>query len=232
MRIHHRRQTVCNHQGGLVLRSALQLRLNRSLIRAVERRGGLVKNHNRRVFQQGACNRHALFFAARQLQATLAHHGVVALGCGRDEIVNVRSACRLLHLGFGRVGSTIGNVVAHGVVEQHGILRHDAHGTAHAALGHLANVLSIDGDRATAHVVEAKQQTCQGGFARPRRPHHRHGFARWNFKADAMQDGSCGFIGKHHRFKLHRRWPAQLKDRCIVRISHFTFFFKQGEHAV
>jgi hypothetical protein len=75
VRIHHGGQAVRNHQRGLALRGALQLGLDGALVGRVQRRGGLVEDQDRRVLQQGAGNGHALLFAARELEAALAHHG-------------------------------------------------------------------------------------------------------------------------------------------------------------
>ena len=54
---------VRNDERGFVLRRTLQLGLNRTLIGTIQSGSGLIKNHNRRVLQQGACNRHALLLA-------------------------------------------------------------------------------------------------------------------------------------------------------------------------
>ena len=61
-----------------------------------------------------------------ELEAALADHGVVALGRGGDEVVDVRRARRRLDLGAARAGAAVGDVVFDRVVEQHRVLRHDA----------------------------------------------------------------------------------------------------------
>jgi hypothetical protein len=43
-------------------------------------------------------------------------------------------------------GSGVGQVVIQRIVEQHRVLRHDADGRAHALLGHVAKVLTVDQD--------------------------------------------------------------------------------------
>jgi hypothetical protein len=97
-------------------------------------RGGLVEDQDRRVLQQRARDGHALLLATTELQASLAHHGVVALGRAGDEVVDVRGTRRRFHLGARGAGSAVGDVVFHRVVEQHGVLRHDADGRAQAGL--------------------------------------------------------------------------------------------------
>ena len=112
------------------MRYAAELGLDGALIGRVQGAGGLVKNQNRRVFEQGAGNGHTLLFAARQLEAALAHHGVVTQRRAFDKGVNARRARRSAHLFPAGTGTAIGDVVFHGVVEQDGVLRHDADGLA------------------------------------------------------------------------------------------------------
>ena len=73
----------------------LQLGLDRALVGRVQRRGRLVEDQDRRVLQQRARDRHALLLAARELEAALAHRGLVALGRGGDEVVDARRPRRL-----------------------------------------------------------------------------------------------------------------------------------------
>jgi hypothetical protein len=58
----------------------------------VERRGRLVEDEDRRALQDRAGDGDALLLAARELQAALAHGGVVALRQRRDEAVDLREA--------------------------------------------------------------------------------------------------------------------------------------------
>ena len=74
------------------------------------------------------------------------------------------------------------------VVEQHGVLRHDADGRAQARLGDVADVLPVERDAPAVHVVEAEQQPRQRGLARPAVPDHRHRRARGNLEAHVEQD--------------------------------------------
>ncbi|MNE47170.1 hypothetical protein D3C80_1415550 [compost metagenome] len=63
------------------------------------------------------------------------------------------------------VGATIEDVVVNAVVEQHGVLRNDGDGATHRGLGQLTQVVAVDRDSAAIDVVEAVQQSRQGGFA-------------------------------------------------------------------
>ena len=81
-----------DNEGGATFGDEFQLGLDRLLGLGVQRRSGLVKNQDGRVFQDGAGNRHALLFPAGELQAAFADTRLVLVGQGLDEIVNVRSA--------------------------------------------------------------------------------------------------------------------------------------------
>lgn len=102
---------------------------------------------------------HTLLFTARQLQFALIRHTVTAQRLGADEAVDVREGG-----GFFKLGA--GDVVCNGVVEQHGVLRHDADRLAHADLRDLFDVLARDQDAILLHIVEPEQEPRQGGFAR------------------------------------------------------------------
>nr|GEU28155.1 hypothetical protein [Tanacetum cinerariifolium] len=115
----HRGQAVRDHQRRAAFRDFLQLRLDRLLRFRVERRRGLVEDQDRRILEQGAGNRHALLFAARQFQSPLADHGVVTVGQALDEIVDRRRACDRHDVVMRGARFAVGDVVRDGVVEQH-----------------------------------------------------------------------------------------------------------------
>ena len=77
-------------------------------------------------FEDGAGDGDALLLAAGEFQPALADLGLVALGRQADEAVDLRQPRRLLDLGIGRLPAAVADVVADGVVEQHGVLRHHA----------------------------------------------------------------------------------------------------------
>ena len=53
----------------------------------IERRGSLVEQKNRRVFQDGARNRNPLLLSTGEKAALVADHGLIALGLGHNEIM-------------------------------------------------------------------------------------------------------------------------------------------------
>ena len=100
------------------------------------------------AFEDRAGDRDALLLAAGELQPALADLGLVAVRRHADEVVDLRQPRRLLDLGVARVPAAVADVVADGVVEQHGVLRHHADRGAQRRLRDVADVLAVDQDAA------------------------------------------------------------------------------------
>ena len=64
----------------------------------------------------------------------------------------------------GGIQSAIANVVKDGVVEQHGVLRHDADALSHTLLGVILDVEAIQQHSPVQRIVETKQQPRDGGL--------------------------------------------------------------------
>ena len=64
--------------------------------------------------------------AAGEPEAALADHRVVAIRHSQDEVMRQRGLGGALHLLLRNVRLPVGDVVAHRVIEQHGLLRHNA----------------------------------------------------------------------------------------------------------
>ena len=141
-------EPVRDDQRGAVVRDLFERVLDFALGVAVERGGRLVEQQDRRRLQDGAGDGDALLLAAGKLQAALADLGLVAVRRHADEIVDLGEPRRLLDLGIGRLPAAVADVVADGVVEQHGVLRNHADGGAQRLLRHVADVLAVDQDAA------------------------------------------------------------------------------------
>ena len=86
----------------------------------------LVEQQDRRVDEQGAGQAEQLPLPGRQRPAALGHRVEVAAAQAGDEVVRTDRARRLLHLGVGRVGPAVRDVVADGAGEQERLLGHVA----------------------------------------------------------------------------------------------------------
>ena len=161
-----------------------------------------------RILENRARDRHALLFAARELQAALADRRLVTLRQSFDELVNMRRARRGDHfLARGR-RTAISDVVVDRIVEQHRILRHDADRRAQRILRDVANILTVDGDRAarrTVEIVEAEHQPRERRFARTAMSDHRRRRAGRNREAHVVQNLPRRLIRKIHMLETHLR---------------------------
>src|SRR5262245_63302559 len=71
VRVHHRGQSVGDHQSGASLGDALELRLDGLFGPGVEGRGGLVEDQYTGVLEERASYGDALLFPARELEPAL-----------------------------------------------------------------------------------------------------------------------------------------------------------------
>ena len=78
--------------------------------------------------------------------------------------------------------------MAERVVEEAGLLRHDADGSAEALQVEVADVDAVDGDAATLDVVEAEEQAEERRFSAAGRAHEGDRRARRHFERNALQD--------------------------------------------
>src|SRR6185295_18212121 len=113
----HRRQAVRDDDGGAAVHQALGRFLDQRLRFRIEAGGRLVQDQYRRVGQEGAGEGDALALAARELDATLADQGRVALGQLGDEVVRVGELGRTLDLRLRRAGLAVGDVLRQRAVE-------------------------------------------------------------------------------------------------------------------
>lgn len=126
---------------------------------------GLVVHKNGRALQHDPRDRHALLLASAQLEPAFAHKSGVLLGHAHDRVVHVRHARRLVHL-LGRAREiAVVDVVQDGVVEQNGVLRHDAQRFTQRAQRDVEDVCVVDEDPARCGIVETEQKTHDRRFA-------------------------------------------------------------------
>ena len=130
------------------------------------------KHQDRRIAQDGARDRDALALAARQLDTALADHRVVAVGQGRDEIVDVGGRRGGADVVVARVGPAHADVGLDRAVEQEGVLVDDRDHAADLLERQLAQVVAAEADRALNRIVEAQQQADDRRLAAARRADH------------------------------------------------------------
>src|SRR6516165_3144469 len=73
------------------------------------------------------------------------------------------------------------NIVKDGAVEERGVLRHHANGSAQALLGHTNDVLIVDQNAALLKIVEAQEQADERRFSGSR-PADEADFLAWPYR--------------------------------------------------
>ena len=91
------------------------------------------------------------------------------------------------HGAVGNVRLSVGDVVAHGVVEQDGVLGDDADLPPQRGQRDVAHVVAVDQDAAAAHVEEARDQVHQRALAGAARAHDGQHLALLHLQVDVAQ---------------------------------------------
>ena len=161
---------MCNNQRGTPRGQPPDGLLHGNFRFGVQRRGGFIKNQNRRVLVERACNRQPLALAARQLHRIVAQHGVQAFWkpgqqgrqvCGFEAVPDPGCIDRLPK----------GHVVGNAAVEHHHMLADHRKLRAQACQVPTANLLAVEGDSALRDFDKTGQQVHQGCLAGSRSPH-------------------------------------------------------------
>ncbi len=198
---------------------------------AVERTRGFVQEKDRRLLKDGAGDCNALLLTARQLQPALADHRPVALGKLADEVIDLRQSRRLVDLLLGGIRTPVLDVVEDRIVEEHGILRHHADRRTQALLGHIANVLAVDGHATGGDIVEAEQDAPYGRLPRPRRANNGHHLASWHLERDVLQDRPVRLVSEVNILETDR--PAIDPQGLGVRlVDDLRMLVEQREHVL
>ena len=229
VRIDDGRKPVGDGDDGAALPHFLQGILNIALCLAVERAGCFVQQQDRRVFQQGSRNAHALLFTARQLEPAFADLSGIAFGHFQNKFMDFGGLRRSFDLFTRGIRAAVGDVVIDGIIEQNRILRHDADQGMKAILRNVAHILPIDAECAARNIVEPEQQTANGGFSRPRRADKGQCLARADGDRDIFQDRPCGFIGEVDVIEPNLA-TLDLQGQCAGFIQHFGGLVQQREH--
>ncbi|KAH0442305.1 P-loop containing nucleoside triphosphate hydrolase protein, partial [Aureobasidium melanogenum] len=234
VRVHHGGKPMRDHDRRAALCEACQFGLDRAFGARVERRRRLVENDNARVFQNGASNRDALTLTPRQAHATFADAGVVMIRQPLDELVQLCGTRGAHDIRTRGGGPPVRNVVGNRLVEQHGVLRHDADGFAQALLRHLAQILAVDPDGATVGLIEPEQELHNGRLARPAAADHGQRLARIGMEIDIAQDRPRRVVAKVHVLEvdLADAHDQRLRGGFVDVLAHSPARRENREHAL
>jgi hypothetical protein len=160
-----RRHPVGDHQHGGPRAGVAQPGQDRLLHRRVDVARRVVEDQELGAPNHGTCQGDSLPLTAREARAPLPHPRVEPHLQGPDEARCLRGAEGLPDLVVAEVGAE-GDVAAHRVVEQEGLLGHEHPDGRDAAARHLSHVDLVDGDRAAVGVDETQREIRQCRLAR------------------------------------------------------------------
>src|SRR5215218_5907985 len=176
------------HGAAAVAHEPIERRLDGRLCLCVHRRGAVVQDQEPGIYEQRPRYGYALALAAGEADAPLADDGVIALRQRQDKVVCLGRAGGGFDLIACRVGPAVGDVVAHGAGEEQRGLHDHPDLAPQARERHVANVVAVEEHASLTHVVEARDEVDEGGFARAGRAQDGHRLSRIGAEADAAQD--------------------------------------------
>src|SRR5579883_22956 len=169
----------------------------------VEGRCCLIQQQKRGILQKGTGNGNTLTLSPRQLVATVAGKSVKATGKPLDKIHAPRGMSGGFDLAVRSVGAPIANIFKDAALKQGDILRDDGNRIAQALLRHLHDVLSIDQDASSLHVIEALYQGEQRRLAAPGAANQRYTLSAGYVEVEAFEERWTRAVRKTHILKGH-----------------------------
>jgi hypothetical protein len=116
------KQPMGNQQRSAASHQSLNIPHHLDFDQWIEMGRGFVQNQNGRIAEQGASNGKALALAAAKTQSLLANPGVVTVGQGLDELMQVGLFRRSNQLGFADFRPGQEQVIPNGAIKQVGLL--------------------------------------------------------------------------------------------------------------
>ena len=167
---------------------------------------GLVHHHQHGRAVEGAGRRDALALAAGERRAPCRHLEVVAAGQPQDHLVRAGALGRIDHVLVPGGGRHAGDVLRHGPLEEHHLLRQVADMLAQRRAV-LVELRAVEAHRAAGRPPDAGERPRQRGLARGRRPRDSRRLARLEPEGCAAHRRRPG-AGRRHRE------PLRLQDRA------------------
>src|SRR5262245_21111599 len=167
-----------DHKDGASSDQVCKSFLNQQFRLRVKSRRGFVQNKNRRILQECSSDGNTLALAARQFLTTLADDRIIAPSELDNELVRQSRLSCFEQLGLRYMGAAITDVVAHGVVEQNRLLRHDPDLRTERSQSEVSDVVPVNEDLSGSWVEKPRQQVherCLSRSARSYKGNHLSG---------------------------------------------------------
>ena len=165
----------------------------------------------------------------RALTPSLADHGVVS----RSQAAAMKPCAAAARAAASISASVaparpVGDVGAHGIVEQSGLLAHQSDGVAQAGQRHVANVGTVDAHPPGPGVIESGNQVERGRFAGARGTDQRYRLAGGDIETDAVKRRSAAVIGEGYVVELDRAF-ADRNGSAVRGVADRWLAVEKGE---
>src|SRR5262249_48690129 len=183
----HGREPVGDRDRRSALGETVERLLHEPLGLGVERARRLVEDEDRRVPQDRPRDRNPLLLAAGEPVAAFADDRVVAVGQGRDDVMDPRSLGGRLDLVIGGIRLRKPEVLSHRRVEEVGLLRDHPDEVGERLEAQVADVGAVDRDPAARDVVQPRRQVAECRLAGAGLADERRGRAGGDGEGDVLQ---------------------------------------------
>ena len=201
---------MCYRDRGPVFCKLLQTVLDPAFTFIIQSTGGLIQDQDRRILQKNTGNGDPLLLPSGQTRSTLSHKAVITIRQRHNKVVNICLSGSILNLLHRGPRLTVCNILPDRTTEQINILLHQTNLIPKTFQCQFPDILSINTDTSSRHIVKPRKQRAYRGLAAAGRSHQSHRFSRLNLK---------GYIRKHQRVII-----AVMKGYLVIFHGSFDIF--------
>ena len=188
----HRGEAMRDDKHGPIRHQAFERKLHHTFALRVEGAGRLVEQQDRTVRENRPGDSEPLPLPAGEAHAPLAELAVVSLRELGDEFSCVGRLAGVAHLGRGRVGTAVTDILEDAGREDDRVLRDHCEPRAQFLRVGSPQVDAVDAHRSFLRVVKTKQELEYGGLARAGRPDECHVLAGAHVEREPVERWRIG----------------------------------------
>ena len=224
-------QAVGDDEGRTAYHELVQRILYHLFAFRIQGRGGLVKDEDFRVLQDGPGNGDTLALASGKNQSPVPHLRINAIRQFPDEFFRIGGTDGSPHLFVGGIQAAVEHIVLNGCIKEECVLGHQTDLVAKGAQLRLPNIHAVDIYFTAGDFIEPGEQVGYGGFTGTGGPYDGNGFTGIGFEIEIRQDRMPFFVGKLYMLCLHQ--TILHHQRLFVFMVLVLFFFvKNGKNPV
>lgn len=198
--------------------AAAQIVVNFLFDERVEGAGGFIEEEDGRISGEGAGDLHSLGLAAGEIATGLLDLGGVAMLAGGKDLMDAGIAGGLKNILHGDGFIPEGEVFADGAIEEASVLIDESEGVGKNGARDLLDGLIVEEDLAGPRLVEAGDETADGGFAATAGSDQSDAFAWFEEEGEAIEERRLeGIIAEDEIADFHASGKAWFRTRNRLR---------------